>query len=203
MLTCADVCLCHCRSVRRGATWECAACALRQQAGAGSPPCMCLHTTICVLILGYMRCVSRQEQVLLSVCVLILLYVLIRLYVPLYYYMCALILLYMCPHTRIYAQRQREGAGSPQYVCPHTAVCVLILLYVPSYYYMCALILLYMCPHTTIYAGRSRFSSICVSSYCCMCPHTTMCVPSYCSINMSSYYYICGEEQVLLSQLPL
>jgi hypothetical protein len=50
-----------------------------------------------------------------------------------YYYICVLILLYMCPHTAIY---------------------------VSSYYYICVLILLYMCPHTAIY--MSSYCYICV-----------------------------------------
>ena len=53
------------------------------------------------------------------------------LYVSTYYYICDLILLYMCPHTTIY-------------VTSYYYICVLILL--------CALILLHMCPETAIYA---------------------------------------------------
>ena len=43
-------------------------------------------------------------------------------YVPTYY-LCVLILIYMCPHANIY---------------------------VPSYYYICFLMLLYVCPHAAI-----------------------------------------------------
>jgi hypothetical protein len=60
-------------------------------------------------------------------------------------------------------------------------------IYVSALYYICVLILLYMCPHYTIY----------VSSYYCMCLHTTRCVriilymcPNT-TIYVSSYYYIC------------
>jgi hypothetical protein len=101
-----------------------------------------------------------------------------------YYYICVLILLYMCPHTTT--------------------------MYVSSCYYVCVLILLYMCPHTTIYV--SSYCCICVlilllymcphatmyvSSYYYMCPHTTIYVSSYYYIcilillYVSSYYYIC------------
>ena len=66
--------------------------------------------------------------------------------------LCALVLLYMCPHTTICV------------LILLYPICVLILQYVSSYYdvssyyYICVLIL----PH--------------VSSYYNMCPHTTICV---------------------------
>jgi hypothetical protein len=87
-------------------------------------------------------------------------------------------------------------------MCPHTVPqaslrkCVLILLFVssycaegiaPSYYCICVLILLYMCPHTTVY----------VSSYYYMCPHTTicflilLCMCPHTTVYVSSYYYVC------------
>ncbi len=77
-----------------------------------------------------------------------------------YYYICVLILLYMCPHTTVYV-----CVLILLYMCPHTAI------YVSSYSYICVLILLYMCPHTNIYT----------------CPHN-MCPPT--TIYVSSYYYI-------------
>jgi hypothetical protein len=93
-------------------------------------------------------------------------------YVSSYYYICVLILLYMCPH-----------------MCPHTTI------YVSSYYYMCprttkqagpvdlptnenyicVLILLYMCPRTTKQAGPVDLPTN--ENY--TCPHTTIYVSSY------------------------
>ncbi len=65
----------------------------------------------------------------------------------------AFILLYMCPHTTIYA-------------CSHYCACVLVLLYVSSYYYVCVLILVYMpvsfsCLHA---ACRARCGKTCDKS---------------------------------------
>jgi TPR repeat protein len=67
-------------------------------------------------------------------------------YVSSCYYICVLILLYMCPHTTVD-------------VSSHTFICVLILLhmcphtpsYVCTHYYVCVLIHLYLCAHTTMY----------------------------------------------------
>ena len=107
-------------------------------------------------------------------------------YVSTSYYLCVLILLYVCSHPTIcvlilYMCPHTVHVSSYYYtcvlillnVCPHTTICVLILLcvcphttiHVSSYYYIHVLILLYTCPHTTIY----------VSSYYSMCPHTTVC----------------------------
>ena len=127
-------------------------------------------------------------------------------YVSSYYYICVLILLYMCPHTTIC-------------VSSYYYICVLILLHVSSfyyvssyssYYYMCVLILLCISPHTTIYL--SSFYYICVLMLLYMCPHSArflLCVLillyRYCDdslrmrhqysritrIYMSSCYYIC------------
>ena len=52
-------------------------------------------------------------------------------YVSSYYYICVLILLYMCPHTTICVLIL-------PYMCPHTTI------YVSSYYYICVLILLHV-----------------------------------------------------------
>jgi hypothetical protein len=86
-------------------------------------------------------------------------------------------------------QESNANFRSPHhYMCPHTT-CVLILLYTSLHtvvyesnakFWSPHLILLYMCPHTTI----------CVSSYCYMCvlillyvcPHTAVCVSSYCCV---------------------
>jgi hypothetical protein len=50
---------------------------------------------------------------------------LIAIYVSSYHYICALIQLYMCPHTATYV-------SSYCYMCPHTAICVSVY-----YYYIC------------------------------------------------------------------
>jgi hypothetical protein len=90
------------------------------------------------------------------------------------------LLLYMCPHTTTTA-----ALLLPPRCC---YICVLILLYV--------LILQYMCPHTATSAISAtcrractalqaalrlyvQDSAVYVSSYCSMCPHTTIYVSSY------------------------
>ena len=145
---------------------------------------MCPHTTIypdyyiCVLILRWTHsavCVSPYcyIRILLqtSICVLIL-------YVSSYYYMCVLILLYMCPNTTIYV-------SSYYYIrvpilinmCPHTTI------YVSSCYYISSvLILLYKQVHVSLDAYDTA-ASVCVLILLYMCPNT--------AIYLSSYYYIC------------
>ncbi len=60
-----------------------------------------------------------------------------------YYYICVLILPYMCPHTTVY---------------------------VSSYYYICVLILLYMCPHTGAYwRGDEKRSDARLLTYAHIC----------------------------------
>jgi len=71
------------------------------------------------------------------------------------YYICVLILLYMCSKPTIYV-------SSYHYMRPHTTICVLILLDVSSY--------CYMCPHTAICVLILLY----VSSYYYVCPHTTV-----------------------------
>jgi hypothetical protein len=78
------------------------------------------------------------------------------------------------------------------YMCPHTAI----------YCYICVLILLFMCPHTTIYVSSYCYVFVLillyVSSYCYMCPHSTMCphttvLTPLCVLILqcvSSYYYV-------------
>ncbi len=107
-------------------------------------------------------------------------------YVSSYYYICVLILLYMCPLILHMCPHNTKYVSSYYYMCPHTTTCVLIpcllalgiyMCYVSAYHpssllgYICVLILLlYMCPHTTICVS----SYYCVSVlYCYMCPHTT------------------------------
>ena len=76
-----------------------------------------------------------------------------------YYYICVLILLYMCLHSTMYV-------SSYYYVCAACLVGLVIssvssnwyLLYV-SYIYV--LILLYMCPHSTIYVSSYCYTALC------------------------------------------
>jgi hypothetical protein len=84
------------------------------------------------------------------------------------YYICVLILLYMCPHT----------ADAPVVHCGKTCNC----------YYICVLILLYMCPHTTIYV--SSYCYICVLILLYMCPHTADAPVAHC-VKTCNCYYIC------------
>ncbi len=85
-----------------------------------------------------------------------------------YYYMCVLIILYMCPHTATFV-------SSCYYICVLILLCMFprSTTYVSSYYYVCVLVLLYMCPHTTMYV--SSFYYICVLIL----------------LYVSSYYFIC------------
>ena len=63
------------------------------------------------------------------------------------YYICVLILLYMCPTTGYVSSHCCICVLILLYMCPHTAM------YVSSYCYVCVLILLYMCPHTAVYVS--------------------------------------------------
>ena len=98
------------------------------------------------------------------------------------YYICVLVLLYMCPRTAIYV-------FSYYYICvlillymgPHTAI------YVFSYYCICVLVPLYMC----VIVGRLSEDApraalllmlLCSRMLLCLCPHTTVYVSSYCYI---------------------
>jgi hypothetical protein len=66
-------------------------------------------------------------------------------YVSAYYYICVLILLYMCSHTTIYVSLLL--CMCPHYMCPHATI------HVSAYYYTCVRILLCMCPHLAIHAA--------------------------------------------------
>ena len=92
---------------------------------------ICVHTTICVLILLHMRYAGDLSGGnAYFICV------------SSYYYICVLILLttylfayyYMCPHTSTYAVRRRP-------------------LWRHHLLYICVLALLCMCPHPSTYAG--------------------------------------------------
>ncbi len=43
-------------------------------------------------------------------------------------------------------------------------------------------------------AGASLSATICVSSYCCMCPHTAVCVLA--AVCVASFYYVCPHTAV-------
>jgi multisubunit Na+/H+ antiporter MnhF subunit len=85
-------------------------------------------------------------------------------------------LLYMCPHTTIYASSYYYIV----YMRPHTTM------HVCSYYYICVLILLFMCSHTTVYV--SSYYYICVLIRLYMRPHTTMRVCSHDCICVHTCY---------------
>ena len=102
-----------------------------------------------------------------------------------YYYICVLILLYMCPHTIIYMCSSyyicvlindsigfnvpfAEVVLAPLCIaCPPDTTFPFLFLFFASCYYVYVLILRYMCPHTPI----------CVFILLCLCPHATyMCL---------------------------
>jgi hypothetical protein len=100
------------------------------------------------------------------------------------WYICVLVLLYMCPHTCC------SSVAALLQLCPRTAV------YVSSCCYMCVLILLHicvlilqdMCPHTGVSLSSCccifvrmllylcRHTAVHVSACCYMCPHAATCV---------------------------
>jgi hypothetical protein len=106
--------------------------------------------------------------------------------IRLYNYIGVLMRLYMCPYTGSLTLSLRRGWLPLSHVAaaPHTAI------YVSSYDCICVLILLYMCPRTTMH----------VSSYYYMCPHTTICVLILLRVlvllYVSSYY--CMSVRILL-----
>ncbi len=70
-------------------------------------------------------------------------------FVSSYYYICVLILLYMCPHATIFVSSYSYGCVLILLrMCPHTPTDV------SSYSYGCVLILLRMCPHTGVSASE-------------------------------------------------
>jgi hypothetical protein len=110
---------------------------------------MCHH--MCVLYvctsapfaLLYM-CPASQRATERTVCATI--------YVSSCYYICVLMLLYMCPHATMY---------------------------VSSCYYICVLILLYMCPETGERGAHRLRYYICVIMLLYMCPHANIHVSAY------------------------
>jgi len=98
----------------------------------------------------------------------------LSIYASSYYYICVLILIYVCPYTAIVFSYCYICVLILLYMCPHTAIDV-------SSYYACVLIcvlmlqhiLLYMYPHTAIYVSSyySVCVLICVLMLQHMCPH--------------------------------
>jgi hypothetical protein len=142
-------------------------------------------------------------------------------YVSLYYYICVLILLYMCPHTLTAIVNHRSHTIYVlSYYCiyPHTTIyvssysqgdsesphsyyiCVLILLYMCPHTTICVLILLYMCPHTLRAIVNHRIHTIYVFSYNCICVLILLCMCPHTTISVSSYYYMCPH--ILLYMCP-
>ena len=111
---------------------------------------MCSHTAIYVSSYYYIcvlrGCSSLNSASAVYMCVLTVVYL-----TNICYYICVLILLYMCLHTTICVSHTAIYVSSYCYMCPHTTTCVLILLYMclhstiyaSSYYYICVLILIY------------------------------------------------------------
>ena len=99
----------------------------------------------------------------------------------------------MCPHATIYVSScYYICVLILLYMCPHTTICVLILLYMCPQTSICVLILLNMCPHTTG-RGRARFLLPCRPARAsrrgvCMCVHANSLLPR---CYVSSYYYVC------------
>ena len=137
---------------------------------------VCPHTTIHVCTAGRRAtpasCAQESYQVSKCPHTAIL--------VPSYYYICVLILLYLCPHTT-------TCVSSYCYICPHTTVCVLQLLYMCPHTIICVLILLYKCPHTAIIVSSYHYlylilpymcpdACLCFLRLLYMCPHTIICV---------------------------
>ncbi len=95
----------------------------------------------------------------------------VRMYVSSYYYICVLILLYVCPHVAYMSMLStlrpfRRSCSMCVCMCPHSNT------YVSSYYYisvlhnyMCVVIQQYMCPHTTIHASSYYYTCVLILLY--------------------------------------
>jgi hypothetical protein len=116
---CPNCYICNCPHIAHQEVYICphtttCVCVLIHSYIAQQEVYMCPHTTLCVcpLILLYSstKCLSALIllHVYLCVCVLILLHSSTRgIYVPSYYYISVLILLYMRPHTAVHVPRER------------------------------------------------------------------------------------------------
>ncbi len=123
-----------------------------------------------------------------------------------YYYICVLILLYVCPHPTIYVSSYYCTCPPnttsvlillymcPHTKCPHTTIYVSSYHYVSLHYYICVLTLLYICPHTPIYLASSY--------YCISIAHSARLsgIAPVPHIYVSPYYYICVP--ILLYMCP-
>jgi len=100
------------------------------------------------------------------------------------FYICVLILLYMCPHTTAYVSSYcYKCVLILLYMCPHTTI------YVSSYYYICVLILLRILLHATV-CVRVLLCKRCYASYC-MCSYCKRCYASYCMCSYCKRCYAC------------
>jgi len=125
-------------------------------------------------------------------------------YVSSYCYICVLILLYMCPRTDISFWYFSFFLISFLSVVSFSFSlrCVNMLVDLPALFlsipmfdrmgryhqHMCVLILLYICPHT----------AICLSSYCYMSVLILLCVCSRTAIYVSSYCYVCTHTPIYM-----
>jgi hypothetical protein len=97
-------------------------------------------------------------------------------------YMCPRTTIYVCPRTTIYVVRQKSALHKLRltYMCPRTTI------YVSSYYYMCPHP--YCCICVLLQVGLAEALNKLGLTYCdigvlillYMCPHTAVCVSSYC-----------------------
>jgi hypothetical protein len=106
---------------------------------------MCPPTDICVSSYHAAQCYTPQDVAVTPKRLL---------YVSAYYYICVLLLIYMCPHTTRRSATHRSMSPLPEtptirvgillYVSSCYYICVRILLYVSSYYYIRVLLLIYV-----------------------------------------------------------
>jgi hypothetical protein len=92
-----------------------------------------------------------------------LMYVCSTIYVSSYYYICVLILLYMCPHTTIYV-------SSYSLLCTEFLGFIVQQTFKLNFFNVRILVLLYMCPHTAIHVSLTCYVRVLILLY--ICPHT-------------------------------
>jgi hypothetical protein len=148
-------------------------------------------------------------------------------YVSSCYYICVLVLPYMCPRTIIYVSSYCYMCVLILlYVCPHSSMCVLIMLCVSSYCYICVLILLcvssycYICflillcvfsyYYTSLiplaYSSKRTHYSMRTHILLYICPHTPIYVSTYCCYYIAGCIYLCSSSMrthTLLRKMPL
>ena len=106
-----------------------------------------------------------------------------------YYYICALLLLYICPPIIMYLSScYYVSALLLLYICPHTTI------YLPSYYCISVVILLHICRHTTTYLSSYYYIFVRILLY--FCPHTTTNQPSYYCISIRIVLRPAAEQSI-------